>query len=206
MPPVAPIVEINSEHPQPRTIERAAALVRDGGVIAYPTDTVYALGCDLSSKRAIEKLYALKRRDLKKPMAFLCPDLSDVSKYAQVTTFAYRTMKHLAPGPFTFVLPATRLVPQILQSKRKEVGIRVPDSAIAHDLTRALGRPLVTTSATELETGEPLLDARAVKDVYGHGLELILDGDVLEPELSTIVSLLDDRVEILRQGKGDVEQ
>src|SRR5687768_10088187 len=104
---IAPIVEVHAEHPQPRLIARAVAALEAGGLISYPTDTAYALGCDLLARKAIEQLYALKGRDKQRPMAVLCPDLADVTKYAHVSNFAYRTMKHLAPGPFTFILPAT---------------------------------------------------------------------------------------------------
>ena len=195
----APILEVNTDHPQPRHVQRAVEVLSKGGVIAYPTDTYYGLGCDLGSKKGIEKLYQLKGRDRKKPLSFLCPDLSDVAKYAHVSNFAYRTMKSLTPGAFTFILEATRLVPDAMMSKQKQVGIRVPDSAIARELAAALGRPIVTTSATDPE-GEPLTDARDIKDALGHGLDLILDGGVRLMEPSTVVSLIGDTLEVMRQG------
>lgn len=200
----APIIEVNAEHPQPRHVQRAVEVLSSGGLIAYPTDTYYGLGCDLGSKKAIERLYQLKGRDKKKPLSFLCPDLSDVAKYAHVSNFAYRTMKSLTPGAFTFILEATRLVPEAMMSKQKQVGIRVPDSELARALAAALGRPIVTTSATDAE-GEPLIDARDIKDALGHGLELILDGGVRLMEPSTVVSLIDDQLEVLRQGKGQLD-
>jgi tRNA threonylcarbamoyl adenosine modification protein (Sua5/YciO/YrdC/YwlC family) len=200
----APIIEVNAEFPQPRHIQRAVEILSSGGVIAYPTDTYYGLGCDLGSKKGIEKLYQLKGRDRKKPLSFLCPDLSDVAKYAHVSNFAYRTMKSLTPGAFTFILEATRLVPEVMMSKQKQVGIRVPDSELARALAAALGRPIVTTSATDAE-GEPLIDAKDIKDALGHGLDLILDGGVRLMEPSTVVSLIDDRIEVLREGKGQLD-
>lgn len=200
----APIIEVNAEHPQPRHVQRAVEVLSSGGVIAYPTDTYYGLGCDLGSKKGIERLYQLKGRDRKKPLSFLCPDLSDVAKYAHVSNFAYRTMKSLTPGAFTFILEATRLVPEAMMSKQKQVGIRVPDSELARALAAALGRPIITTSATDAE-GEPLIDARDIKDALGHGLDLILDGGVRLMEPSTVVSLLDDQIEVLRQGKGQLD-
>jgi tRNA threonylcarbamoyl adenosine modification protein (Sua5/YciO/YrdC/YwlC family) len=200
----APIIEVNAEHPQPRHVQRAVEVLSSGGVIAYPTDTYFGLGCDLGSKKGIEKLYQLKGRDRKKPLSILCPDLSDVAKYAHVSNFAYRTMKGLTPGAFTFVLAATRLVPEVMMSKQKQVGIRVPDSELARALAAALGRPIVTTSATNTE-GEPLIDAKDIKDVLGHGLDLILDSGVKLMEPSTVVSLIDDRIEVLRQGKGQLD-
>ena len=200
----APIIEVNADHPQPRHVQRAVEVLSNGGVIAYPTDTYYGLGCDLGSKKGIEKLYQLKGRDRKKPLSFLCPDLSDVAKYAHVSNFAYRTMKSLTPGAFTFILEATRLVPETMMSKQKQVGIRVPDSALARALAASLGRPIITTSATDDE-GEPLIDAKDIKDALGHGLDLILDGGVRLMEPSTVVSLLDDQLEVLRQGKGQLD-
>ena len=200
----APILEVNADHPQPRHVQRAVEVLSKGGVIAYPTDTYYGLGCDLGSKKGIERLYQLKGRDKKKPLSFLCPDLSDVAKYGHVSNFAYRTMKSLTPGAFTFILEATRLVPDAMMSRQKQVGIRVPDSAIARELAAALGRPIITTSATDPE-GEPLTDARDIKEALGHGLELILDGGVRLMEPSTVVSLIGDTLEVLRQGKGKLD-
>jgi len=200
----APIIEVNADHPQPRHVQRAVEILSNGGVIAYPTDTYYGLGCDLGSKKGIEKLYQLKGRDRKKPLSFLCPDLSDVAKYAHVSNFAYRTMKGLTPGAFTFVLEATLLVPEAMMTKQKQVGIRVPDSGLARALAEALGRPIVTTSATN-EEGEPLIDAKDIKDALGNRLELILDGGVTLMEPSTVVSLVDDHIEVLRQGKGQLD-
>ncbi|MET0401319.1 MAG: L-threonylcarbamoyladenylate synthase [Cystobacter sp.] len=201
---VAPILEVNAEHPQPRHVQRAVDVLASGGLIAYPTDTYYGLACDLGSKKGIERLYALKGRDRKKPLSFLCPDLSDVAKYAHVSNFAYRTMKGLTPGAFTFILEATRLVPEVMMSKQKQVGIRVPDSELARALAAGLGRPLVTTSATDAD-GEPLTDARSIKDALGHGLDLILDAGVTLLEASTVVSLIGDELEVLRQGKGQLD-
>jgi tRNA threonylcarbamoyl adenosine modification protein (Sua5/YciO/YrdC/YwlC family) len=200
----APILEVDTEHPHPRHVSRAVEVLSRGGVIAYPTDTYYGLGCDLFSKKAIERLYQLKGRDKKKPLSFLCPDLSDVAKYAHVSNFAYRTMKGLTPGAFTFILEATRTVPEMMMSKQKQVGIRVPEAPLARALAASLGRPLITTSASD-EEGEPLIDAKDIKDKLGHGLELILDGGVTLMEPSTVVSLIGDSIEVLRQGKGRLD-
>jgi tRNA threonylcarbamoyl adenosine modification protein (Sua5/YciO/YrdC/YwlC family) len=197
----APIVEVDSIHPQPRLVEKAAKVVEDGGLIAYPTDTYYGIGCDLFSKKGIDKLYALKDRDRKKPLSFLCPDLSDVARYALVSNFAYRTMKQLTPGPFTFVLEATKLVPQMMQTKQRQVGIRVPQAPLMLAIAAKLGRPIVTTSAQNDE-GEVLVDAKDIKEALGNRLDMILDGGVQPNEPSTVVSLIGDQIEILRQGKG----
>jgi len=197
----APIVEVDSVRPQPRTIDRAAEVLESGGLIAYPTDTYYGIGCDLFSKKAIDRLYGIKNRDRRKPLAFLCPDLSDVAKYARVSNFAYRIMRQLTPGPFTFVLEATKLVPDMMQSKQKQVGIRVPQAPLMLAIAAKLGRPIVTTSATDMD-GQVLTDAKDIKEQLGSRLDLILDGGLQPDEPSTVVSLIDDQIEVLRQGKG----
>lgn len=202
MPPSsAPIIEVDPVHPQPRTVERAVKVLEDGGLIAYPTDTYYGVGCDLNSKKAIDRLYGVKNRDRRKPLAILCPDLSDVAKYAKVSNFAYRIMRQLTPGPFTFVLEATRLVPDMMQSKQKQVGIRVPQAPLMLAIAAMLGRPIVTTSATDMD-GKVLTDAKEIKEALAQRLDLILDGGVQPDEPSTVVSLIDDQIEVLRQGKG----
>lgn len=197
----APILPIDPQHPQPRALDRAVAALERGELIAYPTDSYYGLGCDLSSKKAIDRLYALKGHDRKRPMSLLVPDLADVAKYAKVSNFAYRIIRHLAPGPFTFVLEATRAVPDAMQTKQKTVGLRVTDHPVAKALAERLGRPLVTTSAQQGE--EVLIGADDIQDVFGHGLALILDGGPHENAPSTVLSLVGDEAAVLRQGKGD---
>jgi len=201
---LAPILEVDMEHPNPRHVSRAVQVLNDGGVIAYPTDTYYAIGCSLLSKKGIDRLYQLKGRDRKKPLAFLCPDLSEVAEYAHVNNFAYRMLRQLTPGAFTFVLRATRKVPDMMATKQREVGIRIPDAPLAIAIARELGHPLVTASATNNE-GEPLIDAHEIKEELGNRLDLILDGGIIANEPSTVVSLLEDHAEILRQGKGVLE-
>lgn len=198
---LAPIIEVDPVHPQPRTVERAVKVLEDGGLLAYPTDTYYGVGCDLNSKKAIDRLYGVKNRDRRKPLAILCPDLSDVAKYAKVSNFAYRIMRQLTPGPFTFVLEATRLVPDMMQSKQKQVGIRVPQAPLMLAIAAMLGRPIVTTSATDMD-GRVLTDAKEIKEDLGQRLDLILDGGSQPDEPSTVISLIDDQIEVLRQGKG----
>ena len=198
---VAPIVPVDPQHPAPRSIDRAVAALREGGLIGYPTDTYYGIGCDLFQKKAIGRLFSLKGPNRKRPLTLICPDLSDVAKYARVSNFAYRTMRHLTPGPFTFVLEATRLVPEVMTTRQKQVGIRVPQCPVTLALARELGHPLANTSATGTDDS-PLIDGKDIKAVLGHGLSLILDGGTQISEPSTIVSLVGDQVEILRRGKG----
>ena len=197
----APILVVDPLHPQPRHLDRAIKVLEDGGLVAYPTDTYYGIGCDLFSKKAIDRLYALKDRDRKKPFSFLCPNLSDVARYAQVSNFAYRTMKQLTPGPFTFVLEATREVPSMMHNRQNQVGIRVPQAPLMLAIVERLGRPVVTTSANDLD-GSPLIDPKDIKEALGARLDLILDGGIQLSEPSTVVSLIGDQIEVLRQGKG----
>lgn len=179
------------------------AVLEAGGLIAYPTDTYYGIGCDLFNKKAIERIYLLKGRKKTKPMSFVCADLSDVARYAQVSNPAFAMMRRLTPGPYTFVLEATSLVPKIAVTRQRTVGIRVPDSPIALALVRALGRPLVSTSASTAE-GQVLIDPSDIQDQLGHGLSIIIDGGYQLDEPSTVLDMTGDEAVVLRQGKGDV--
>ena len=197
----APLVLVDGLHPQPRTVGRAVEELRDGGLLGYPSDNTYALGCDAHQRRAVERLAKLKQRDPKKPFSLLVADLSDLARYAQVSNFAYRILRQLAPGPFTFILPATRLVPELLLHRRREVGLRIPDAPVARALAMELGGPLVTTTATD-PAGAALTDAVSVRDAFGHALVQVLDAGLRSGEPSTLVSLIGDRLEVLRAGAG----
>ena len=201
----APILVLDERRPNPRKIQRAADVLDAGGVIAYPTDTVYGIGCDLHNRKAIDRIYRIKGLDRGHRLSFLCQDLSNISTYAFVTDFAYRWLKRLLPGPYTVVLPASRMVPKILLEKRREVGIRVPDSLTCLELTRTLGRPIISTSATDPVTREIIIDADVLKERLGSQLDLVVDGGLLTKEPSTVVSLLDDEIDVLREGKGPVD-
>src|SRR5438132_11878208 len=200
----APIQPIDPLHPQPRHVARAVAVLEAGGLLSYPTDTYYALGCDLFQKRAIERLALLKQRDSRKPFAFLCGDLGEVAKYAIVSNENYRLLRRLLPGPYTVVLPATRIVPRTALTRQRSVGVRVPDAPVALALIHALGRPLATTSAA-VAGEEPLVDAADIQEQLGHGLDLILDGGMTLNEASTVIDLTGHRQVLLRQGKGQIE-
>lgn len=201
--PSAPILVVDPEHPQPRHIARAVAVLEAGGVVAYPTDSYYGIGCDLFSKVALDRIYALKALPRTRPLSFICANLSEVSKYAVVTTQAFKVMRRLVPGPYTFVLPATREVPMVAVAKQRTVGIRVPQSSIAQALVRGLGRPLVSTSASTRD-GQVLIDPFDIKEIWGHAIDLILDGGHQLDEPSTVLDLCGDEVRVLRLGKGDV--
>ncbi len=196
------LISINPDNPQARLVKQASEILRDGGVIAYPTDTIYGIGCDIFNKKGVRKIYQIKQRDPRKPFSFICSDLSDISTYAQVSNFAFKIMKRHLPGPYTFVLEATRLVPDLLTTKQRTVGIRIPDNRIALAIVRELGHPIVTTSAN-LSGESPISDPSLIEDELGHTLDLIVDGGNLMGDPSTIISLIDDQVEILRQGCGD---
>ena len=198
----APIVEIDPVHPQPRLVERAVAQLAAGGLVAFPTDTYYGVGCDLFDKRAIERIYQLKQLPRDHELSFICADLAEVSRYAIVENAAYRVLRRKTPGPFTFVLPATRLVPDLLLRRQKTVGIRLPESPIALEIVRRLEHPVISTSAATPE-GEVLIDAHDIKERLGHGLDLILDGGYKPNEPSTVIDLTGPEPRVVRQGKGD---
>jgi tRNA threonylcarbamoyl adenosine modification protein (Sua5/YciO/YrdC/YwlC family) len=197
------MISINSQNPQMRLIKKAADVLRDGGVIIYPTDTVYGLGCGLSNKKGIERIYELKKRNKKKPLSFVCSDLKHISQYAKVTDYAYKTMKRLLPGAYTFILEASRLVPKIILPKRSTTGIRVPDNQICLALIKELGEPIISTSVKTAQ-GESLSDPCLIKENFGRVVDLIIDGGIIMPEPSSVISLVDDNIEIIRIGKGDI--
>lgn len=197
------ILHINPDNPQPRLISRVVSELKQGALIAYPTDTIYGLGCDIFNRRGVKNIYQIKQREAKKPFSFICADLSDVANYAQVSNFAFKIMKRHLPGPYTFVLEATRIVPDSLTTKQKTVGIRIPQDEIALAIVRELGHPLVTTSAN-VSGEEALHDPHEIDQVMGRMLDLVVDGGNRLGDPSTIISLIDDRVEVLREGSGDI--
>ncbi|MGV8057287.1 MAG: L-threonylcarbamoyladenylate synthase [Smithellaceae bacterium] len=197
------MLSINNQNPQMRLVKKAVDVLRDGGIIIYPTDTVYGLGCDLSNKKGIEKIYEIKRRNKKQPLSFICSDLKHISQYAKVTDYAYKTMKRLLPGSYTFILEASRLVPKIILPKRPTTGIRVPDNNICLAMVRELGQPIISTSV-KTSQGEDLGNPYIIEEYWGKQVDLIIDGGNIIPEPSSVISLVDDNIEILRIGKGDV--
>ncbi|NVM20980.1 MAG: threonylcarbamoyl-AMP synthase [Desulfobacterales bacterium] len=199
------LITVNPKSPQPRLIQKVAQILQDGGTIAYPTDTYYGIGCDIMNKKAIEKIYRLKQRSQKKPFSFICSSLKNISQYAKVSNYAYKTMKRLLPGPYTFVLEGSRLVPKIMLTRRKTAGIRVPDHPICLALVKEFGHPIISTTAT-LATGPAygVADPSLIHDAIGAQIDIVIDGGPAPGGPSSVVSLIGDEPEIIRVGLGDV--
>jgi tRNA threonylcarbamoyl adenosine modification protein (Sua5/YciO/YrdC/YwlC family) len=197
------LVAINSQNPQMRLIRRAVEILKSGGIIIYPTDTVYGMGCDLFNKRGIERIYEIQRRNRKQPLSFICADLKDISHYARVSDDAYKIMKRLLPGPYTFILEASRIVPKIILPKRQTTGIRIPDNRICQALITEMGSPIISTSVKD-EEGELLSDPRVIEELFGKRVDMIIDGGVIAAAPSSVISLLVKGFEVIRAGKGDV--
>ncbi|MCL2670270.1 MAG: L-threonylcarbamoyladenylate synthase [Syntrophaceae bacterium] len=197
------LVAINNQNPQLRLIRRAVEVLKSGGVLIYPTDTVYGIGCDLFNKRGIERIYEILRRDRKKPLSFICADLRDISHYARVSDDAYKVMRRLLPGPYTFILEASRVVPKIILPKRQTTGIRIPDNRICQALLAEMGSPVISASVKD-EGAELLSDPRVIAEVFGKRVDMIIDGGIIAAEPSSVISLIEGRGEIIREGKGDI--
>ena len=200
------LLPIHPVDPEPRHIRRVVETLRNGGIIIYPTDTVYGIGCSVEDKEAIERVYQIKRVKIDKPFSFVCSDLTHISEYAHVSNRAFRVMKHLVPGPYTFILPAARMkqFPRILVSRRKTVGIRVPDHRITQAIISALGHPILSTSVVDPSAGTLLNDPAAIQEVFGNQVELVIDGGVLVSEPSTVLDLTGDDVVVVREGAGEI--
>ncbi len=197
------MLTINPHNPQQRLLERVVECLRNGGIIVYPTDTTYGMGCDIYNKKGIERIYQIKQRDKRKPFSFICPDLATIASYAKVSNNAFKIMKRHLPGPYTFVLEATREVPDLLVTKQRTVGVRMPENNIAMEIVRQLGHPLVTTSAniTQQQTYE---DPSLIEDELGSQLDMVVDGGKIIGEPSSVISLINEEIEVLRHGRGDV--
>ncbi|MEM7402442.1 MAG: L-threonylcarbamoyladenylate synthase [Myxococcota bacterium] len=195
-------LRVDTEFPEPRLIARAVAMLAKGGVITYPTDTNYGIGCGIDHSDAIDRIYRLRNLDKEHLLSFICPDLSDIARYALVENEAYRIMKRYLPGPYTFILRATPEVPRIFQSKRKTVGIRVPNHPVTLALARIYGKPIVSTST---HLGDRLLsNCEEINNQFGHGLDLMLDVGNIVSRDSSVVDLSGPYPVVKRVGAGDV--
>jgi tRNA threonylcarbamoyl adenosine modification protein (Sua5/YciO/YrdC/YwlC family) len=195
--------ELHPENPQLRFINKAVKVLSEGGVIIYPTDTVYGIGCDIFNKDALERIFNIKNDSGTKLLSFICSDLKDIARYAKVSDYAYRTMKHLLPGPYTFILPAAKEVPKKLWSNRKTVGIRVPNHPVCLGIVKELGHPIISTSTTNRK-GEVLYNPLDIKHIFNSNVDLMLASGNLMGSPSSVIDLSDDEPEVIREGAGDV--
>ena len=195
---------IHPDNPQERLIKQAMEIVRKGGVIVYPTDSCYALGCALGNKTAMERILSIRKIDLKHHLTLMCADLSDLGTYAKVDNSQFRQLKAATPGSYTFILQATKEVPnRTLHPKRKTIGLRVPDNAIALALLRELGEPMLSSTLILPEDDEPLTDPYEIRDRLAHAVDAVIDGGWCGTEPTTVIDMTDG-VALVRQGKGDV--
>ena len=198
------LLRIHPENPQPRLINQVVECLKDGGVIIYPTDTIYGLGCDIKQPKAIEKICQIKNMDPQKAqLSFICSDLSHLSEYSKsIDTPLYRMLKNYLPGPYTFILPASKQVPKLLQSKKSTIGLRVPDNNICQQILTMLGNPILSTSLPG-EMVEDYTDPEIIYDRFENLVDFVIDGGIGGMTPSTIVDCTTDEWTILRQGLGD---
>ncbi|MCX6745784.1 MAG: L-threonylcarbamoyladenylate synthase [Candidatus Parcubacteria bacterium] len=194
-------LEINPQNPEPEKIEQVVEVLKNGGIIVYPTDTIYGLGCDIFNKKAIEKIYQLKKRERKKPLSIICSDPKQIAEYALLSDYAFRLLKKLLPGPYTFILKAKHKTPQSFIAKNKTVGVRIPADKICLALVKKLGNPIITTSLN-LSGQEVFTNPEELSKELLNKIDLIIDVGSLSAEPSTVIDLSNSLPVILRQGKG----
>ena len=202
---MANIIEVHPDNPQPRRVAEIVQTIRDGGLIAYPTDSSYAFGCHIGDKRAMDRIRRIRRTDKHHNFTLVCSDLSEISTYARVDNWAYRMLKAMTPGPYTFILPATREVPKRLQHpKRRTIGLRVPDHVLVRAVLEELGEPIM--SSTLLLPGDdlPLTDPHDIEARIGHEIDLIIDAGPTGIEPTSVIDLSSGTPQVLRVGRGDV--
>lgn len=202
---MAILIEIHPQDPQPRRIATIVDTIRDGGLIAYPTDSSYAFGCHIGDKRAMDRIRRIRRTDKKHNFTLVCSDLSEISTYARVDNWAFRMIKSMTPGPYTFILPATREVPKRLQNpKRRTIGLRVPDHTLVHAVLEALDEPIMSSTLTLPGDDRPLTDPLEIEERIGHQVDLIIDAGPAGIEPTSVIDLSSGAVEVLRVGRGDL--
>jgi len=196
--------QIHPDNPQPRLIRQAVEMLRNGAVIVYPTDSAYALGCHLGDKKALDRIRDIRRVDDKHNFTLVCRDLSQAATYARMDNIAYRLINAHTPGPYTFILPATREVPRrLLHPKRRTIGIRIPDNRIAQALLEELGEPIMSTTLILPGEDMPMTDPYEIRDVLEHQVDLVIDGGYCDIEPTTVVDLTGELPQVVRRGKGD---
>ncbi|HMI79298.1 MAG TPA: L-threonylcarbamoyladenylate synthase [Ferruginibacter sp.] len=199
------LIQVHPEDPQPRLVKQIAECLKDGGVVIYPTDTIYGLGCDISQHKAVERICKIKNVDPQKAqLSFICRDLSHLSDYTKsIDTPLYRMLKSYLPGPYTFILPASKQVPKILQSKKSTIGLRVPDNIICRHILDALGNPILSASLPG-EMVEEYTDPEVIYEKLGEAVDFVIDGGIGSMIPSTIVDCTTDEWTIIRQGQGEI--
>ncbi len=198
------LLAINPHNPQQRLIQQVVDRLKRGAIICYPTDTGYGIGCDFSCQKAVKRINQIKNRPKGKPFSFMCSDLKHISNYAHVSNIAYRLLKRNLPGPYTFVLPGTKLVPKAMATKQKTVGIRVPENPICQMLLETLGNPIINTSLPGDDDGLIASDPYDIDCLYGKLVDIVIDGGDVFSDPSSLVDLTGDYSVVLREGKGDV--
>lgn len=200
------VFQIHTETPQPRLVKQAVEMIQKGGVLVYPTDCAYAIGCHLGDKKAVDRIRQLRMLDEKHDLTLICEDLSQIATYARVDNEAYRILKSHTPGAYTFILKATKEVPKMLMHpKKKTIGIRVPDNAIIQAILHELGEPMLTSSLVMPGDELPMTDPYDICQTLEHSLDLIIDGGYCGMGETSLISLLDGEIEVLREGLGSVD-
>lgn len=198
------MIKIHPKNPQPRLIKQAAQILEKGGIVIYPTDTTYGMGCDIFNKKAVERLYRIKKLDKKKLFSVICSNFSQMSKYAKISNFSYKIMKHYLPGPYTFIMEGTRLLPKVTLTKRKTIGIRMPQNNIVLDLAKEYGDPILNTGISVNMEETMIVRPIDIEQKYGQDVDIIIDGGEMPYNESSIVAFIDERIEIIRKGLGDL--
>lgn len=203
---MAQYFEIHPDNPQKRLIQQAVTIIDRGGLVVYPTDSSYALGCHIGDKSAMERIQRIRRTDKDHHFTLVCSDLSEIGTYAKVSNSDYRLMKALTPGPYTFLLKATSVVPRrLMNPKRKTIGVRVPDNKIVHELLLQLGQPIMSSTLIPPGGKDAMDDAQDIRESFEHSVDLVIDGGFCGIEPTTVISLIDGNPEIIRHGKGSVD-
>lgn len=198
------IFVINEQNPQARLINKTKEILEEGGVIVFPTDTVYAYGCDIKDKRAIERIYRLKKMEKHKPLSFIFTEISEINDYARnISDDAYKIMKKAFPGPYTFIFKASKLVPKVVVTNQKTVGVRIPANNIAIEIVKALGRPLLATSVNN-PNGNYIVEPKDLEKIYRNEVDLVIDCGPKISSPSTVVDMSEDTFRVIREGKGEI--
>jgi tRNA threonylcarbamoyl adenosine modification protein (Sua5/YciO/YrdC/YwlC family) len=202
---VSQFFQIHPDNPQARLIKQAADIIRAGGIVVYPTDSAYALGCHIGDKRALDTIRRIRKLDDKHNFTLVCRDLSELANFARVDNAAYRLLKAATPGPYTFILKATPEVPRrLLHAKRNTIGLRVPENNIAQALLAELNEPMMSVTLIMPDDDDPLIDPYEIRDLLEHDVDLVIDGGYCGLEMTTVIDLADDEPVLVRQGKGDI--